>query len=498
MAKSKKSQKLKISKLSVEPGVAHGVLKTLKKAEKFHRKTKRIHGRRIIPVVPEGSEVANLSPTRPLALEVPGRRRRRMSAAMMDAAQPSDQLVLVRNVELTSLADNNTASPICEPSVAENDEVVFYTGNWFAALSKNGGNTFRFVDPNNAFPDPPGMRFCCDQVVQYIKKIDTFVWLLQYTQNQAGGNIQRIAYATTEEVRNGNWNTFDISPQSIGQPASLFLDFPDLALGSNNLYMTTNGFLGQGWEVTILIRIPFSTFTTGNVTGNVVTSSANFNFRVAQHCGTTAFWASHEDSSTLRVFSWKESSNRPTSRTVSIPRWVGGNGYTSITPGGRNWLARSDPRILGAAKSGSHVWFAWGVDKGGASNLPNPYIQVAKINTSNFDVDTINVWDPLLATAYPGLSVNSSNEVGISYMLGGRTKFPSNVVGILTRTRRDVIAVEGKRGPNGREWGDYLTVRRTYPNDKLFCATGYTLQDGVGNNDASPHYMVFGREADIS
>jgi hypothetical protein len=56
-----------------------------------------------------------------------------------------------------------------------NGNVVFYTGNWYAALSSDGGNTFQYVDPFTAFPDPPNMGFCCDQVVQYIPQIDTFV-----------------------------------------------------------------------------------------------------------------------------------------------------------------------------------------------------------------------------------------------------------------------------------------------------------------------------------
>jgi hypothetical protein len=73
-----------------------------------------------------------------------------------------------------------TASNVGEPSAAFNADVAFYTGNWYAAMSSDGGRTFSFIDPAAAFAasDPPDSHFCCDQVVNYIPSIDTFVWLL--------------------------------------------------------------------------------------------------------------------------------------------------------------------------------------------------------------------------------------------------------------------------------------------------------------------------------
>ena len=82
-------------------------------------------------------------------------------------------------------------------------------------------------------------------------------------------------------------------------------------------------------------------------------------------------------------------------------------------------------------------------------------------------------------------------------MIGGGTRFPTHVVGILTGTRRQVTTFTSARGPADNKWGDYLTVRRNYANEKLFCATGYTLQSGVGASDATPHFTVFGRSTDI-
>ena len=466
----------------------------LKEAKTFRRKRK-IHPRRIIPGVPQGAESHDPNPTRPLALEMPHPPVGALALAAPLAA--TDQLVLVRNVRLGAVAVHDTASQVCEPSVAANGDVVFYTGNWFAAVSTDGGTTFRYVDPYSAFPDPPGMGFCCDQVVQYIRRIDTFVWLLQYTEDPSGGNLQRLAFARTADVATGNWRIFDVTPASLGLPSTRLLDFPDLAVGTNMLYLTANAFQGQNWRETIVVRLPLAGIRTGNMTAQFSISTENFNFRVAQETGRRAFWASHQDTSTLRIFSWDEKAAGPTFRDVKVASWEGGS-YHSTTPDGFNWLGRADQRIVGATKAGSHLYFAWGANRGGINQRPAPYVQIAKVHATSFKVlDNINLWDPASALAYPALSTNSRRQVGVSYVLGGGGRCPSHAVGLLTGTRRDMVAVEGTRGPSGREWGDYLTVRRLQPGGRLFCATGYTLQAGGGTANATPDYVVFGRASDV-
>jgi hypothetical protein len=95
------------------------------------------------------------------------------------------------------------------------------------------------------------------------------------------------------------------------------------------------------------VRIPIANIGTPNVRAQAYLSAdPRFNsFRVAQNCGTTAFFAAHGDTSTLRVFSWDETQNAPTSQDGGIARWAGGQGYQSFTPDGRRWLDRIDPRL---------------------------------------------------------------------------------------------------------------------------------------------------------
>lgn len=276
--------------------------------------------------------------------------------------------------------------------MALNGDVVFYTGNWFASRSLDGGQTFEHINPAIAFPDPPGMEFCCDQVAHYIKKIDTCVWLLQYTEDAQGYNIQRLAFAATDQVRQGQWRLFDISSQGLGLPG-VFLDYPDIAVGANMLYVTMNGFRGNAWDSTIIVRLPLAGIKSGSISGQRIIWRENFNFRVAQNCGTIAYWASHNTSSQIRVFKWRESSPSPTFKNIDVAMWDDGN-FVSTTPDNRNWLERADPRLTGATSAGGQLWFAWGSNRGGANNRPQPFAQIARIQTTNLTlVENLNLWD---------------------------------------------------------------------------------------------------------
>ena len=464
-----------------------------------YKRPRRLHPRKLLRNVREGLEREFHSQTLPVAFHRP------LTALLPMAA--TDELALVLNTELASMAAQQRASNVGEPSTAIKDQVVFYTGNWYAAMSSDGGRSFSFIDPTTQFmnADPPSSNFCCDQVVHYIAQIDTFVWLMQYGP-ETGDNVQRLAFATSADVVRGRWRLFDITTQLLNVQGA-FMDFPDLSVGANCLYVTTNLF-GPGTEQgSAVIRIPFDGIGANRVAAQPFVSMDFQSFRVAQNCGTTAFFAAHQDTSTLEVFSWGESEAAPgASQAVGVARWIGGNGYTSRTPDGSRWLDRADPRITGATMAGNELWFAWGVDSG-SNHRPRPFVQIARIDSANMTlIENINVFDPDSAICYGALSSNENNEVGISYMIGGGSRFPSHVVGILTGTRKDVVVAAGDRGPlldpqtNKGEWGDYLTVRQAFPNRKLFAATGYTMK-GAGdgsNRDATPRFAIFGRASDAA
>jgi hypothetical protein len=262
--------------------------------------------------------------------------------------------------------------------------------------------------------------------------------------------------------------------------------------------VTLNAFRGEMWEATVLVRLPLAGIKSGQITAARTVSTENFNFRVAQHCGTTAYWASHQNTSTLRVYSWREKDASPVFRDVTVPSWSEARPLIARTPDGRNWLGRADSRLDGATKAGREAWFAWGSNRGGANGRPHPFVQIARVDTRTFAlVESVNLWDPKAAIFYAALSTNTAGEVGVSYSIGGPQRHLTSVVGILTGTRREVVAFTSKRGPSDQKWGDYLTVRRHSPGGRLFAATGYTLQDAAGAADATPSFTLFGRASEV-
>lgn len=479
-------QRLLASTLQVEHTPNNFQLRYLQEARRFIRK-KRIHRRKVVPVLPFGEVVGDAEPTRALRLDADAGG----GDARALAAPPP--ITLHHNTQITDVATNDTASHVCEPSLAMNGDVIFVTGNWFACVSADGGQTFSYVNPYNSFPDPVDSGFCCDQVVVYSRSADLFFWLLQYGEDAKGENVQRIAYATTAEVAAGSWRYFDVSSKALGFPRA-WLDYPDLAVSETYLYMTTNAFKANTWVGTALARVSLKSIADGAISAEKVVSKALFNFRVAQNPVGAAYWASHVSNSRIRVFGWPDGDATANSFDVDVPTFNSNQPYASATPDNRQWLSRVDRRMTGGTQARQELYFAWTANAGGVNARPNPYVQIARIDIATKALlDSINIWDPTDAVACPALGTNAQNEVGISYSVGGPGRFPSHVVGILTNPAVHKTAFAGQRGPSDGKWGDYLAVRRCYPEESHFIASGYTLMNAAGQNDATPNVTIFGR-----
>jgi hypothetical protein len=94
---------------------------------------------------------------------------------------------IVQNVQLTPQG--------LETSAANAFDVAMLTANYFAAFSTDAGATFTSISPYGMM-SLAGNTFCCDQRVEYIPSIDTFVWVLLAVE----GPIM-LAVASREEIR---------------------------------------------------------------------------------------------------------------------------------------------------------------------------------------------------------------------------------------------------------------------------------------------------------
>jgi len=419
-----------------------------------------------------------------------------LSTALAPLANPSVQLLFEH--ALTKTETNQITSTVCEPSVGargHGGKEVLYTGNWFAAFSKDSGSTFQFINPATSFPASSHGAFCCDQVVIYDPKNDVMFWLMQYI-NDATGNIPRLAVAQGNDIKNEAWHYYDFSPQNVGNWTNEWFDFPNLAVGSNYLYWSSNAFSTTGQEPftrCVMMRLPLA-----NLAKYQGFSFQYFNatdvggLRATQGATDPMYWAAHVNQQTLRVFTWPEASGQITQNDVAVQTWSN-NARVAPGPDGRDWLGREDARVNGAWQSGDTIGFAWTASQD--ATYPFPQVRVAIMNKDTKAITAQpHIWNSQFAFAYPSLAPNSDGVPGISVAYGGKLLYPSHCYGIYNGSGWElVVSANGTSGPSeGNLWGDYLTIRPHGNNPKTWVATGFTLQGGSARTDIQPLYINFG------
>jgi hypothetical protein len=401
-----------------------------------------------------------------------------------------------------------SGSTIAEPSGAANGSgVVFVSANWFAAYSSNGGTTFTQVDPTTIFPND-AIGFCCDQIVQYAPSINRFLWLLQ------GNNGFRLASASPASLISSGataWTYWNLPSSVFGQPTGTGVDYPDLSVGNNSLYLSWD----VGWpSCPMRCRSGFQVSRTslaGLQAGGTITiqytnppdSSMAWGGHLTQDTGNEIFWAGHNSQSQMRVFSLAEGSNTYFWRDVGISSWSN-TALSSTTPDGNNWLTGSSGfpgnAVLGSTRSGNEIWFAWtaGTDK----RFKQAHVEMVTLNRStNFSkIRQVQIWNNNYAFAYPALATNAcTGEVGLSFEYGGNGRYENHVVGFWG----DFVAyITTGSNVGTTRFGDYVSIRQAPPTKSdpgnLFAAFGYGLNTipppGSGVR-TDVHYVLFGRPA---
>lgn len=397
---------------------------------------------------------------------------------------------LVRNIGLGDAATGVQTSNIDEPTTTMSGSNVFYTGNWYASSSTNGGAGWTMVDPFTKFPTAAG-GFCCDQIVLYDRSRDIWIWILQYVRS-GGNNIFRVAVCRGATF--GSWYWWDFNPRSLNAGwTDMWFDYPDASLSNNHLYLTFNGFNGAGqWQRAFVFKLPLETLKSGGSLGYQWWSTTTHgSLRLTQGVGNTMYFGGHNASSTLRVFSWPDGAAGISFFDVPIGAWSSGP-YSAPGPGGAEWLSRLDSRITGAWLSGSRAGFMWTAAPSG--NRPRPYVKIAVVDvTTRRLVEQPDIWSTNLAYAYPSACPNAQGVVGVSLFLGGGARHPSHVVGFRDGTAwRLAISRASTHGPAGGSWGDYLTVKQNSPTSSEWVASGYTLQGGSDRRNVEPQFVHFG------
>jgi hypothetical protein len=419
---------------------------------------------------------------------------------VIEPSAPGD-FALYRSTLMTDAFTQNQTSSTNEPSLGTNCEVAFYTGNWYACVSSDGGRNFAYVDPTTTFPAYSG-GFCCDQVVYYERTRGLMCWYLQYVGDAVGNTVVIAVSSSNANTVNNTWCHYAITPQAFGYADGVEFDFPDLSASSNFLYITTN-ILGAG-DNAIVIRLDLDDLSNcATVTAENFTSSLA-NLRATHGAAGTMYVGTQVDDNTLRIYSWPEADASPTSVDRDVDTWFTVPS-SAPSPDGTNWVQRDFHDILASWVGGGVVGFMWGSAQGGGFPLPN--VRFARFDEAGLGLsDQGQIWSNDVAWAYPAVHPNDKGDVGGTIGFGGGgdvVPYPSVAAWIADDFNSDTIqplesafVAGGDAGPASNRWGDYFTSRRNEPFDQTWSASGFVLNGGQTGGFVDPYFVWFGREED--
>lgn len=405
-------------------------------------------------------------------------------------------VTLLQNTALPGSATSGQTATVGEPTVAnhgQDGKEILITGNWYGAKSLDGGATWAFLDPYTLFPEA-GSRFCCDQVVLDEPRRKLLFWLLQYTRDAQQTNVLRLA-VKSGSLANDDWYWWDFRPGTTNAAwAGEWFDYPDLELSDEFLYITTNTFVGDDWQRSVVFRLPLDALASrGQLSYRYFATRQDFSLRCVRGAGSTMYFASHQPANRVRIFSWPEAKTAPTFRNVDVSAWNGGGTYEAPGPDGSNWLKRCDPRITGAWLADGRIGLAWSANRRGPR--PYPYVRVVEISEAQMRVVADrDIWSPNYAYAYPTASPNAAGKIGITLFRGGNHLHPGHVVGTFdSATQRWQLRStrDGTNGPSDNKWGDYLSCRPAAPDGRAWLASGYTLRGGGQRTNVEPRVVRF-------
>ncbi len=472
---------------------------------------RRVAARPVFGPAGSNGTAAAGSAARPTSAAVNGANRSSGSGAI--AAAPGDfDYFRAQNV-----SPGNSNSGVDEPSVANDGNVVLYTGNWYAAESTDSGHSFSYINPYSLGPTPtlPNGGFCCDQVAIHAPANGVTAWGLLYCNvtdcnNGIGDNLIRLAVARNQsDLASSTFDYYDFSAQSFGFAEGDWLDYPHFGVNNGSLMLTMNVFNGETPVDAIMVKFDLASFASGGWSANWIYANQDFTWTPTDNSTDTwSYWGAtqYNNSNLIRVYNWPPNTDytHVTWNDFSVSfnyEWKNGS---CAAPDGNNWCAFDDSRVkTGGEVGNSTVYFMWDAKQGGG--FAYPYVEYASFDVSTGPATSVSasqVYNSSYAWAFPGMGVDARGHLGVSLAIGGGTwGYPGSQFLI-----DDDISggwtpfyLDGGAHSNTR-WGDFLTARAATTGTGIgntWIATGFTLHDdGSGNAVTWPSFYWVGRQRD--
>jgi len=426
-------------------------------------------------------------------------------------------------------------SLVGETSVASNDNLVFLTGNWYAASSNDGGNTWSYWNISKDFND-----VCCDQKVIFDKKHKLFLW---YRQGDSDPNTNENIVRVSVSRNLDNWSNYDINSSSINPSLKgYWFDYPEMALTDKYLYITTNAYgINQS---SVVMRFSLDDINNNNFILNDYLIVPNVHtITPVQGANNTMYFGTHLTNEILRIYKWADTDPSTSIKVYDkkIPPWyvlnkgVGKCGIVTETITfsqiSGNWCQRADSRITGGWMSGNTIGFFWNADAGSktqhGATFTWPYINAATFNIDNnmSYVGRPYIWNPNFPWLYAYPSPQPDGKVGVIAYYGTNITIPGVAFGVRNSPNESIawnmtsiansdssVNTEPSCGDIGHinpqickfpdlvndiyKWGDYITIRAH--NNTSWDASAYILEGGGTRNNVAPYYIVISSNKDTT
>jgi hypothetical protein len=209
------------------------------------------------------------------------------------------------------------------------------------------------------------------------------------------------------------------------------------------------------------------------------------------------YWASHNSTSSERIYRWDEGSGTIFWDDVAISTWPRNLPYQCAGPDSQNWCGRgpNDGRIETGWVAGGVIGFMWNASQQGTT-FPYPYIHVARFLQSNRAlIDQPIIWNPSHAWQYPAIGVDDRGHIAGPLYWGGGSFYPTmNILisdDLSSGWGENYGLVASQQGAPA--WGDWYSSRRHGLFGNTWIATG---EARTNTGSVNSWYAWFGRERD--
>jgi hypothetical protein len=367
--------------------------------------------------------------------------------------------------------DNNVA-------ISDNGIIVSVANDTFEVDDSLG--TRLYYNTLNTLINDATIPNACDPVVLYDHGADRFIFYCQeVTSSGNGPNHMLFFFSKTNNPATGGWNYYKLSGDPLNKGS--LADYPKLAISNNDVFVSSNMFVGGSYSGALLWQIQKSTgYSGGTLNSRVWTNITGSPFTlmpVSEGQGNSygpGCWMVATSSSGSSSIGLYHITDDLTGSPTMVQANVSTTAYTaagdSPQKGTSATLKITDCRALSGFFLNGLIHFVFSSnDASGNTAINYNRLNVsAKTNTSKlYSVSGLDCGYPAVAS-YTALGVTNDNSVMIGYASSNSSMYPAmNVIScdntMNWSTPIVVRASDGYVGSSGSQrWGDYSGMCRKH------------------------------------